>query len=71
MPVSAMTPYLGVVARHGLTALSMLLVARGLPGLDDSTVANLSSVAAGVLGMGISAGWGLLQHYITRNTPNA
>ncbi len=58
-----MTPILriafGPIIRHSLTGLSGILVARGLPGLDGGTVANLSDLAlAGVAALA-ALGWSI------------
>lgn len=53
-------PYLASVMRHGLTAASGYMVAKGLPGLEDGTVANLAALGAGLAGMG----WSFAEKYV-------
>ena len=58
-----MTPILrtaiGPLIRHSLTVLSGFLVARGLPGLDDGTVANLSDLALAGFTALAALGWSI------------
>lgn len=58
-----MTPILrnavAPLIRHSLTVLSGFLVARGLPGLDGGTVANLSDLALAGLTALAALGWSI------------
>jgi hypothetical protein len=58
-----MTPILRTtvapIIRHALTILSGFLVARGLPGLDDGTVANLSDLALAGFTALAALGWSI------------
>jgi hypothetical protein len=65
-----MTPMLrtaaGPIVRHSLTVLSGFLAARGLPGLDEGTVANLADIALAGIAALAAVGWSLWDKADTR-----
>ena len=58
---TALTNYIAPFIRHGLTVLSGVLVARGLPGLDEGTVANLTELTLGGAALLLGLGWSLIE----------
>ena len=47
-------PYALSMVRHGLTILSGYMIAKGVPGLQGSTIGDLSGFVVGSIGLGLS-----------------
>ena len=47
-------PYVYGAVRHGLTVAGGYMIARGLPGLQGSTISDLSGFVVGGIGLALS-----------------